>query len=210
MDCSSSRTLLKANLEVALDVGFTNKIHQSELIPGCIDPVHNIGGNRDVPGDIGGQERTALAVIVCLDVVGIRHVVLVGATDLFKSHFSFLLCWNSFCYFAFAIGNGFSDFDLLRFFSLAVLHLFVDGLYLGFKCIKVRFRRIYLFGYCGTSLQKLIDGHIFEIHHFTSDKILILCFCLSIALFSAFALSSDAFALSSASASPRASRDVCE
>ena len=203
MDNRTVSRQLKADFQIALDIGLADKIHQADLFPSGADATLNDGRNRQLAGHVRGQKSgAALSVIAGLDVVGKSLDVLLAGAYFFKSHFFSLLYSNFFNGFALALCDSVADLRPLGLGVLAVLKLFVDAPRLGLKCVKVCFRRVNLCADGTSALKQFLNGHVFEIHQSTSVIILIFFFLRSISLSLARSLSSDAFALSSASARP--------
>ena len=178
MDGGGGRGTLKGNLQIALEEGAAHTAQNLVVIPSGSDDLVNQGRHRQNATSVLGQQGAALLVVAALDVLGISIDILGALADLLNSHFVFLL--NRFVSnFACAVRNGGAKVGLALFGLLAVLNLVIDCANLGFKRVKVSFRRVQFHSNSGTAFHKLINGHSGKVHYFTSIKSLILRFCRS-------------------------------
>ena len=201
---------LEADLQVALDVGLADKIHDTELLPCGADAAFDHRGHGNTAGNIGSKKSgTALFVIAGLQIVcKCVHILRAGA-DFFKSHFFSLLSFKFFSDFTIALCDSVADLVPLVFGGFAVLYLFIDRASFSLQCIEVSLGSIDFRGDRTPTLHQFLDSFVFEFHQSTSVSILIFCFLRSISFRRLRSLSSDSFALSSASERPRVCMEVC-
>ena len=177
MNSGRSRGSLKADGEVAADVGLADEVHQAELAPCGANSALDVGRDRNSAGSVGRQKGSALSVVLGLDVVHKCVEILLAGADLVNGlvgvfHFLVLLDDVSF-FFAGAFCDGLADLALGGLRGFAVLELSVDRLDLGLEGVKIGAFVLDLGPDLLLAGLEFLDGHFVDVHLLISESIFI-------------------------------------